>query len=167
MERLFHGTEVRMDIVFPQKQSGNMRQELTRPLWGIRYTEQRRSGRTGKRFVKGQPGRSLHTLSTAWGFLIMVLHLGLHMYAPLEKLRKKAENTMFEYSFYLFFAAMMFAGTYCFAKSSLWQGMFLRPKGNPAFSQPVFYAQYIMITIAACQVMYLLRKTFGGLRRKS
>ena len=37
-------------------------------------------------FHSTQFARSLHVMSTAWGFVLMSLHLGLHTHAPLSKL---------------------------------------------------------------------------------
>lgn len=116
--------------------------------------------------ITTQTGRSLHILSTAWGFVIMILHLGLHLYAPFEGLRKKAAGTVFVYSYYLIFVLVLVFGLWCFVKSSLWQGMLLIPKSAAFPGLLLFYLQYLMITLPGCQMMYLLRKVSGRRRSK-
>ena len=72
-----------------------------------------------------QLGHDLHVCSTAWGFMLMGFHLGLHTHAPLEKVRKKLQGTAFEYVWYLLLLLMLCGGIYCFARSGLWSDLFL------------------------------------------
>lgn len=116
-------------------------------------------------FLSNRTARVLHTFSTAWGFMLTVFHVGLHTHAPLEKLRKKADASIFGYAYYLFFALLLLAGLYCLGQSSLWKNMLLLPKGNASFEVSVFYIQYGMITLAGCQLIYLLMRLFQRIRK--
>ena len=110
--------------------------------------------------------RTLHSFSTSWGFVLMLLHLGLHTHIPLEQLRKKAEITVFGYAYQLFLYLFLAAGLICFAKSSLWRNMMLISKGNPAFTPLTFYGQYGMFSLAACQLVHISMKLMQWLHRK-
>lgn len=109
-------------------------------------------------FFGTHTARSLHTLSTAWGFVLMLLHLGLHTHAPLDRLRKKAGATVFGYAYYLFFCLILAAGLFCFIQSGLWRNLFLLSGGTPSYTQLAFYGTYGMITLAACQLIHLLMR---------
>lgn len=100
-------------------------------------------------------GRALHTASTAWGFILMSFHVGLHTHVPLSKYQKVRE-TFFAYAYILLFLLVMAAGIGCCLWSGLWGDMFLR-SGEAATVQPsVFYGQLIGTTIAASQAVHLL-----------
>ena len=109
-------------------------------------------------FYQTQAARAIHTSSTAWGFVLMLLHVGLHTHGPLTKLQKKMSSTIFGYTYYLVFAVLLAVGIYYFVQSSLWRSMLLMDKGDPAFSSIAFYGEHLMITLAACQLVHLVMK---------
>lgn len=117
-------------------------------------------------FITTHFARTLHIFSTAWGFLFMLLHVGLHTHVVLERLTKKAGDSIFGYSYYLVFTLVLAAGILCFTKSSLWRNMLLLPRGNPYFESFRFYGEYGMITLAFCQwthlIMWCLQKADGN-----
>ena len=45
-------------------------------------------------------GRSLHMISTSWGFVLMAIHVGLHITGIINKLNTKMKNSTFEYVYY-------------------------------------------------------------------
>ena len=101
-------------------------------------------------------GRALHTASTAWGFVLMALHVGLHIHVPLKRLYGKVQETFFAYAYILLFLLVMAAGIGCCFCSGLWRDMLLLSGRNAANHHIVSYGQLIGITIAACQVIHLL-----------
>ena len=101
-------------------------------------------------------GRALHTASTAWGFVLMSFHVGLHTHIFLNKLHRKVQETFFAYAYILLFLLVMAAGIGCCFWSGLWGDMFLR-SGDAATAHPsVFYGQLIGTTVAASQAVNLL-----------
>ena len=74
-------------------------------------------------------------------------------------------STIFGYVYYLVFAILLAAGLYCFMQSSLWRSMFLMDKGDPAFSSVAFYGEYLMITLAACQIVHLVMQMLSRLQK--
>lgn len=118
-------------------------------------------------FYGTRTARTLHTLSTAWGFLLMLLHLGLHTHTPLEKLRKKASATIFAYAYYLFFGVVLATGIVCFARSDLWRSLFLLPGKSVERSLPVFYAEYAAVTVSACQFVHITMRLLQGRKKKN
>ena len=117
-------------------------------------------------FYQTQTARMIHTASTAWGFVLMLFHVGLHTHAPLTKLQKKMSSTIFGYVYYLVFAILLATGLYFFIQSSLWKSMFLMDKGNPAFSSLAYYGEYLMITAAVCQLVHLVMKVISTKRKR-
>lgn len=72
-----------------------------------------------------QFGRDLHICSTAWGFVIMALHLGFHLHALLRKAERKSKGKLWEYAVYVAVIALALVGLFGFWKSGLLQDMFL------------------------------------------
>jgi hypothetical protein len=70
-------------------------------------------------------GRKLHMLSTSWGFVIMSIHLGLHLNMLISKINKKMKNSTFEYIYYLVFILILIYGIYSFIKMNFISDMFL------------------------------------------
>lgn len=95
----------------------------------------------------------------------MLIHMGLHTHAPLEKLRKKAGISIFKYIYYLPFLLLLAAGILSFARSSLWKNMLLLPKGNPYFETLSFYREHLLITLAFCQGTHLVMRLLQRRRR--
>ncbi len=73
-------------------------------------------------------GRSLHMISTSWGFIFMSIHVGLHLHGILIKLNKKIKNSTFEYIYYLNIFLFSIFGLYTFMTSGLWKDMLLVTK---------------------------------------
>lgn len=112
-------------------------------------------------FLTTQSARSLHRCTTAWGYMLTAFHLGLHTAPLFGRLHKTVKETFFAYAYNLLFGVVLVFGIFCFAGSGLWRNMLLLPKGNTAFSELHFYAEYVMIMVAVCQAVYLLLTFLG------
>lgn len=69
--------------------------------------------------------RQLHLFSTAWGFVLMGIHLGLHFKMMLGKSFKKLKNSSLEYFVYLLIFLIIPFGVYAFVKNQYWSDMLL------------------------------------------
>ena len=109
-------------------------------------------------FIATQFARDLHVSSTAWGFILMGLHLGLHTNSSFKKLVRIIKEKNKKYLLYLyrllFFIFLVF-GIFYFIKSELWKSMFMIPKEFYNFNLTLFYIEYSIITFAICQIFYL------------
>ena len=72
-----------------------------------------------------QFGRDLHICSTAWGFVIMALHLGFHLHVLLRKAERKNKDKLWDCAVYATVIAFAVVGLFAFWKSGLLQDMFL------------------------------------------
>lgn len=72
-----------------------------------------------------QFGRNLHLISTSWGFVLMGIHLGMHLNVILYKFNKKMKESTFEYVYYLIMILFMLYGLYAFVSTEMWKDMFL------------------------------------------
>ncbi len=70
-------------------------------------------------------GRKLHMISTSWGFVIMSIHLGLHIGILINKLNKKMKDNTFEYVYYLILFLIAVYGLYSFIRLKFISDMFL------------------------------------------
>ena len=59
-------------------------------------------------------GRKLHMLSTSWGFILMEIHVGLHLNSMMSKINKKMKNSTFEYVYYFGLLILEGLGLYSF-----------------------------------------------------
>lgn len=69
--------------------------------------------------------RQLHLFSTVWGFVLMGIHLGLHLKMMLGKSFKKLKNSSLEYFVYLVIFLIILFGVYAFVKNQYWSDMLL------------------------------------------
>ena len=70
-------------------------------------------------------GRLLHMLSTSWGFILISIHVGLHINVLINKINKKMKDSIFEYVYYLILILLVIYGIYSFIKLNLISDMFL------------------------------------------
>ena len=59
-------------------------------------------------------GRKLHMISTSWGFVLMAIHVGLHITGIMNKLNTKMKNSTFEYVYYFILVILVGLGIYSF-----------------------------------------------------
>ena len=109
-------------------------------------------------FIATQFARDLHVSSTAWGFIFMALHLGLHTNSTFKKIVRVIKETNKKYFLYLYnflFFIFIALGIFYFIKSQLWKSMLMIPKDFVNFNLAIFYIEYSIITFAICQIFYL------------
>lgn len=70
-------------------------------------------------------GRKLHLISTSWGFVLMSIHVGLHLPIILMKINKKIKTSTFEYIYYLILIMLATGGLYFFIINGMYKDMFL------------------------------------------
>ena len=106
-------------------------------------------------------GLKLHMLSTSWGFVIMSIHLGLHLNMLISKINKKMKNSTFEYIYYLVFLLILIYGIYSFIKMNFISDMFLlNPFKLYNFDESpfVFYLHVLSSSLFIALTIYLLSK---------
>lgn len=70
-------------------------------------------------------GRKLHMLSTSWGFILMSIHVGMHLNILINKLNNKMKDHTLEYVYYLILVLIGLYGIYSFIKLDFISDMFL------------------------------------------
>ena len=104
-------------------------------------------------------GRMLHMASTSWGFILMAIHVGLHITGMMNKLNDKMKNSTFEYVYYFILVILIGLGIYAFIDLKLWEDMFLvnHFKFFDYEQSPViFYLKYIAVLIVIALVIYII-----------
>ena len=104
-------------------------------------------------------GRKLHMLSTSWGFVLMSVHVGLHLNVLINKLNKKMKDNTFEYVYYLILILVIIYGIYSFIKLNLISDMFLLNAFkyyNFNESPVVFYLHVISSSLFIALIMYFI-----------
>ena len=86
----------------------------------------------------------------------MILHLGLHTHNIFKKIYTSLNKKYFKYIYMAIFTAILCLGVYCFITNGIINSMLLIPKQNHSFYDLYFYFEYIMMTIAASQIIYLI-----------
>ena len=110
-------------------------------------------------------GLKLHMLSTSWGFVIMSIHLGLHLNVLISKINKKMKNSTFEYIYYLVFVLILVYGIYSFIKMNFISDMFLlNPFKVYDFDESpiLFYLHVISSSLFIALTVYLLNSVKKG-----
>lgn len=103
--------------------------------------------------------RRLHMLSTSWGFVLMAIHVGLHITGLMNKLNAKMKNSTFEYVYYFILVLLAGLGIYSFINLRVWEDMFLVNdfKFFDYEQSPIlFYLKYVAILIAIALVIYII-----------
>ncbi len=104
-------------------------------------------------------GRRLHMLSTSWGFVLMAIHVGLHISGMMNKLNAKMKNSTFEYVYYFILVILAGFGIYSFINLKVWEDMFLvnHFKFFDYEQSPIlFYLKYISVLIVIALVIYII-----------
>ena len=106
-------------------------------------------------------GLKLHMLSTSWGFVVMSIHLGVHLNSLLNKVNTKMKKSTFEYIYYLIFILLIIYGIYSFIKQNYISDMFiLSPFKAYNFDElPImFYIHTISSSLCISLIVYLVNK---------
>lgn len=105
-------------------------------------------------------GRDLHMISTSWGFVLMSIHVGIHLTTLLNKINKKLKDNTFEYVNYFIQVLIVIFGVYSFISQKLVSDMFLLSHFklfNYEQSMFMFYLQFVEIILSVVIVInYLL-----------
>lgn len=104
-------------------------------------------------------GLKLHMLSTSWGFIMMSIHLGLHLNQLLNKINTKMKKSTFEYIYYLLFMVLIIYGIYSFIKQNYISDMFvLSPFKAYNFDESpiVFYLHTCGSSLCISLIIYLI-----------
>lgn len=99
--------------------------------------------------------RQLHVSSSAWCFLLMAFHLGMHLHGMLNRLRKKLAQTMFEYVYYLLLIVVAGAGIYCFIRSGMGPRVIMAEQQSLLVTSNIlFFAEHIGIVAGVCVITH-------------
>lgn len=110
-------------------------------------------------------GRKLHMIFNSWLFILISIHIGLHLNGLMTKINKKMKNNIFEYVYYLLIVIISVFGLYSFISSGLWEDMFLL-KEYKFFDYEknciTFYLEYLsimfFISITTYRLLLLINK---------
>ena len=115
-------------------------------------------------------GRRLHMISTSWGFVLMAIHVGLHITSLMNKLNTKMKNSTFEYVYYFVLAILVGLGIYSFINLKVWEDMFLLNdfKFFDYEQSPIlFYLKYLLVLIAIALVIYVIFSIIRKVKNKN
>ena len=104
-------------------------------------------------------GRNLHMISTAWGFILIAIHVGFHITGIMNKLNTKMKNSTLEYVYYFIIVLLIGFGIYSFISLRLWEEMFLLTHFkffDYEQSTIMFYLKYVGLLIAIALVIYFI-----------
>ncbi len=106
-------------------------------------------------------GRRLHLIATSWCFILMAIHIGMHLNVFVYKLKNKLKNSNFEYAIYLLLIIAIIYGIYSFIKHNLWEDLFLLVEFkffDYEQSPIMFYLECLGIVIFIASLTYFIIK---------
>lgn len=106
-------------------------------------------------------------ISTSWGFVLMSIHVGLHIAGVMNKLSNKMQKNTFEYVYYFALILMIGFGAYSFISNKVYEDMLLLNDFkfyNYEQSSIVFYFKYCMILIGIVLVVYFIFKLISKIK---
>lgn len=109
--------------------------------------------------------RDIHVMSTAWGFVLMAFHLGVHSHSLLSGMEKRMSETIFGYVAYLLELLVLGAGIYGFLQSGLWNDMRMIPQSLPPLPVSLFYVEYIGMIGGMCVAVHFLAAVVQGQKK--
>ena len=68
--------------------------------------------------------RTIHLMSTSWGYMVMSFHLALHVHSPLKKLDGKVQSKIGKILSYIIYVLVTLAGCFAFYKTQLYFYLF-------------------------------------------
>ena len=68
--------------------------------------------------------RTAHLISTSWGYMVMSLHLALHVHSPLKKLDSKIKTKINKFFLYAMYFLVILAGCFAFYKTQIYYYLF-------------------------------------------
>lgn len=107
--------------------------------------------------------RTVHLMSTSWGYMVMSFHLALHIHFPLKKLDNKVKTKSCKFLLYIMYILVILAGSFAFYKTELYFYMFNTGNWKMAAENILIsYLEYVGITAAVCSVYHLFNKIIRG-----
>lgn len=114
-------------------------------------------------------GRKLHMVSTSWGFILMAIHVGLHLKSMMTKISNKMKNSTFEYVYCFILFLLICFGLYSFINLKAWEDMFLINDfkfWDYTQSWVMFYFKYVgvllLIALIMCFIFRIINKRKEG-----
>lgn len=102
--------------------------------------------------------RTVHLMSTSWGYMVMSFHLALHVHSPLKKLDGKVQSKIGKILTYIIYVLVILAGCFAFYKTQLYFYLFNTSNWKMAAPDIVIsYIEYIGITAAVCGIYHLVK----------
>ena len=103
--------------------------------------------------------RTVHLMSTSWGYMVMSFHLALHVHSPLKKLDGKVKSKIGKILLYIIYVLVILAGCFAFYKTQLYFYLFNTGNWKMAAENIVIsYLEYTGITVAVCGIYHLVKK---------
>ncbi len=104
-----------------------------------------------------QASRQLHQASCCWGFMVMLVHLGIHLEGVLKKLENH-RNAWQRVLFFIAYIAAIAAGIHCFKESQLYVYMFVTGGWKlAASSTTAAVLQLLGISAGVCAVVRVVK----------
>lgn len=111
--------------------------------------------------------RQLHVSASAWCFLLMAFHVGMHLQGMFHRLQRKLRQTAFEYVYYLFLLAVIGAGIYCFLQSGLWPRVIMAEQRSLFISDSrLFFSEHLGIVAGSSVMTHWILLGAEWLKRK-
>ena len=114
-------------------------------------------------------GRNLHMISTAWGFILMSIHVGFHITGIMNKLNTKMKDNTFQYVYYFILLLLIGFSIYSFISLRLWEEMFVLIHFkffDYEQNTILFYLKYICILIGVLLITYWLLRGIRKINKK-
>lgn len=115
-------------------------------------------------------GRNLHMISTAWGFILIAIHVGFHITGIMNKLNTKMKNSTLEYVYYFIIVLLIGFGIYSFISLRLWEEMFLLIHFkffDYEQNTILFYLKYMVILFTISFVVYIILGLVKKIKNKN
>lgn len=100
--------------------------------------------------------RNIHVASTAWGFIIISLHLGLHLHGQIVKFKTKHPGRLSSISLHTLEILFLTGGAYSLINSGLWLNLRMIPESLPPLPMWRFYLEYTTMILACCIISHYL-----------
>ena len=106
-------------------------------------------------FYSTQYARSLHTLSTAWFFVLISLHIGLHLHGFILRKRRQLTKISYKLIFNLIFLGLFISGLWAFFTIESTRNLLLLPKIFMPFNLFDFYVKHLLAAVFLVEVVHL------------
>jgi len=111
--------------------------------------------------------RNMHLASTSWLYILMSLHIGLHLEMLIKKFNQKMKSHTLEYVYYLFVFLICVYGVYSFAKTKIISDMFLLSPFkfvDESLNVFIYYLRYISLIFLETAIIYIILNIYKKLK---